>query len=534
MSTHKTSSCYEPVLGWLAGLSLAWACCVPAAASLAQVKSDTVAAVLDSMRQAAGRAVVSGRPAELLIEGTADRAGRSSDFSARFAPDGKFLETLGGPLPGQLGFNGKTCWATDLGGMPERLELHDLDRNRLWLGMRTGQWLRTIDLASVAVAKTKSPRAEVILEVKQGRFKARVHVSRETWLPKSLDSSGVEGPETWTFADYRQFAGLNIPGIVTRKQAGQTETYRIKAIEPAPAAPEALYDQITIRPDDTRFDAGAPASVAIKRAVTGHVLARPKVDGRDLGWFIVDTGAAGSVLDPKAMAKLKLKPLGSVAVVSPRGRETSSIARASSFALGPMTIAKPFFVTMQLDYIRDGMGEDVFGIVGHDILNRCVVEVALADDSVKLYDPKTYQLKTGNWQALTFNQSVPLVAANFEGDRKGLFRIDLGSSGPNGFGNVIFHAPAVDEFHLLDGRKVTRMPMGQTNFAMGTVAWFEIAGHRFDHPQVVFATERKGPFGDEYVEGNIGVDFLTPFRLVFDFQNARAAFSPRGSVERTN
>ncbi len=151
---------------------------------------------------------------------------------------------------------------------------------------------------------------------------------------------------------------------------------------------------------------------------------------------------------------------------------------------------------MQLDYIREGMGEDVFGIVGHDILNRCVVEVVLADDSIKLYDPKTYQLKTGGWQALTFNQSVPLVAANFEGDRKGLFRIDLGASGPNGFGNVVFHAPAVADFHLLDDRKVNRMAMGQTNFAMGTVAWFEFAGHRFEHPQVVFATDRKGPFGD--------------------------------------
>jgi hypothetical protein len=76
-----------------------------------------------------------------------------------------FLETLAGPLPGQLGFNGEVCWSTDFSGMPEQLELHDLDRNRLWIGMRTGQWLSISDSATtLAVAKTKGPRDEVVLD----------------------------------------------------------------------------------------------------------------------------------------------------------------------------------------------------------------------------------------------------------------------------------------------------------------------------------------------------------------------------------
>ena len=91
-------------------------------------------------------------------------------------------------------------------------------------------------------------------------------------------------------------------------------------------------------------------------------------------------------------------------------------------------------------------------------------------------------------------------------------------------GNVVFHA-AVSELHLLKGRKVSRMKIGPSKVAMGKVAWFELAGHRFENPDVVFAIDRQGPFGDEYVEGNIGVDFLKPFRLVLDFPNRRVAFS---------
>ena len=65
---------------------------------------------------------------------------------------------------------------------------------------------------------------------------------------------------------------------------------------------------------------------------------------------------------------------------------------------------------------------------------------------------------------------------------------------------------------------------------MGSVDWFEFAGHRFDHPNVVFALSRQGPLADEYLEGNIGIDFLKPFRLVLDYQNRRVAFVSRGSL----
>ena len=48
-----------------------------------------------------------------------------------------------------------------------------------------------------------------------------------------------------------------------------------------------------------------------------------------------------------------------------------------------MTVAKPYFATMDLAYIRDGTGDDVVGIVGYGILSRCVAEITLADDSIK-------------------------------------------------------------------------------------------------------------------------------------------------------
>jgi hypothetical protein len=493
----------------------------------AKVKAEGAAAILEKMRRAAGTAEPSSRPAELLIEGKVQHSGLTSDYSLRFASKGTFLQSVLGPLPGKVGFNGKDCWSTDNGGMPLRLVLHDLDHNQLLIGLQTGQWLAGADGASVAIARKKAGRDEAVLDVKQGRLKAELRVSSETWLPKSLSCSGVCGPETWTFDDYREFGGLKVPGMVTVALAGETETYRVGSIGPAPAAPKSIYD-IAARPDDTRFDAAAPAGLAVKRAMTGHVLVRPVIDGQEIGWFILDTSAGSNVIEAAAAAKLKLERLGSASVTNIKGNEPSSIFRAKSLALGPMTIARPLFVTMNLSNIQMAMGSDVVGVAGYDVLARCVAEIALADDSVKLLDPKSHQLESGVWQPLLFNQNSPLVPARFEGNRKGLFRIDVGASGMGGVGNVVFHSPAVQQFRLLKGRNVSTMMLGPTDAAMGTIAWFELAGHRFKNPEVVFAIDKKGPFGDEYVEGNIGVDFLKPFRVVLDFGNERVAFLQRG------
>lgn len=120
---------------------------------------------------------------------------------------------------------------------------------------------------------------------------------------------------------------------------------------------------------------------------------------------------------------------------------------------------------------------------------------------------------------------MPTVEATFEGDHRGRFRIDVGAAGPAG--TVVFHSPAVEQMQLIKDRKLTNAQAGPNRIALGKIAWFELAGHRFIDPTVIFALDRQGPMGDEYVEGNIGVEFLKPFRLVLDYSRQRMALSRR-------
>src|SRR5262249_49387872 len=134
-------------------------------------------------------------------------------------------------------------------------------------------------------------RRDCLLDVKQGRWQGKLHVNRTTWLPAMLRWSGVTGGEAWTLSDYPDDPGLKGPGkSPTARGGGMTDTYQVRSVRPAPAAPAGVYAPVTARPEDTRFDPEVSPRIRVRRARTGHVLVRPKVDGLDLGWFIFDTG----------------------------------------------------------------------------------------------------------------------------------------------------------------------------------------------------------------------------------------------------
>jgi hypothetical protein len=303
---------------------------------------------------------------------------------------------------------------------------------------------------------------------------------------------------------------------------------QIQSMSQVPSTPASsqFYEPINARPHDARFDPGVSPRLEVKRAPTGHLLVHPRVDGIDVGWFIFDTGAGSSaVLDPSAATRLKLKHLGSSSITSMMGSVRTTIMRGHSLEIGPVTLEKPFLVEMDLGFVRKVMGTEVVGIIGYDLLSRCVAELALAGDSISIHDPNRYRLDSAPWQRLTLNQALPTVEATFEGNRRGRFRIDVGAAGLAG--TVLFHAPAVEEMQLLKDRHSTTAQAGPNRIAVGKIAWFELAGHRLEDPTVLFARDRQGPLGDEYVEGNVGVEMLKPFLLILDYPHQRMAFLRR-------
>ncbi len=503
-------------------LSLVLLTALPASLRAAPAtESGKVAGILAKVREAVGLRQIEKQRGGILIEGKAIRYGKEAPFSLRFRPSGQFVTRAEGVLGESTGFDGRRGWAVGWGGIPRTLELEDLELNQLAVWVPTGRWLAEEGPFEVELLEESEGSGTITLglKLKGGRLRARLDVERGTWLPATLRREGVAGIDEWRFEAYRDDLGFKYPGRTTTTIGGQAGSHEVRSIKPfdgpLPPAPPP--------PRDARFDPDASPEIAVKRASTGHTLVRPRVDGADLGWFVLDTGAGQSAIAPAAAGKLNLERVGSVPMASAYATGPTAIYRGSSLALGPVRIAGPLFVEMDLEFLTGPLGVAVSGIIGYDLISRCVVEIELARDSVRLIDPEKYEAPAVPWRDLILHQRLPAVEARFEGERKGIFRLDLGAGG--GAGNVLFHAPAVRELGLLGDRPVTRGELGGQEFAVGRIAWFELAGHRFENPQVLFFLGESGPAADAYLTGNIGARFLERFKIILDYRRDRIALT---------
>ena len=232
----------------------------------------------------------------------------------------------------------------------------------------------------------------------------------------------------------------------------------------------------------------------------------------------------------KAAKELGLPSFGEGYGVGGGGPAKFCFRPGKSFQLGPVTLDDPVFVELDVRFLRAGPNRPVAGICGYDLLVRVVAEIDVTAPSIALHDPRQYKLPAGQW-AKSANQFGNLqVEASFEGDHKAMFRVDTGN--PH---TLIMHTPTVDRLRMLENRKTQAVVGtgvgGSDPMRQGKLEWFELAGHRFDDPRVIFATTKRGALATPWLAGTIGQQFLRPFLLVVDYSTQRIAFIPRGELK---
>ena len=448
-----------------------------------------------------------------VAKGTCETSGARGSFQFTFADDGRFVLIVESPLPERVGFDGRETWSTDWSDLPRVLSLGEEQAERLgisaWMGM-------------LPDSATVDPRLHTEIELEDGG------------LPLRVSRHGMEGKETWQFADVLELQGRRFAQDVRVDVDGEpSRMFHATSFERASSSDPKIFERPAARSRDARFDASIPASLPIKRARSGHVLTKASIDGGAAGWFILDTGAGGpTLIDSKLGQTIDAPTLGSIPAVGVFGTIHMTVRQARTLTIGPLTIDQPFVLEQDLSFLAPIHDEPIVGILGYDVFSRCVAEIDLGEDAFLLHDPAGSVLEQPLvWEQLLLPYRVPVVPGSYEGGRHGFFRIDVGAAGP-GFGNVAFHSSAVERNQLLQNRQVQETDLGDDPIAIGTLEYFELGGCRFDHPTVVFAKGKTGPLSDEWTEGNLGVDFLKPFRLLLDYANARIAFVAKNCPPR--
>ncbi|HEX8245083.1 MAG TPA: retropepsin-like aspartic protease, partial [Longimicrobium sp.] len=338
------------------------------------------------------------------------------------------------------------------------------------------------------------------------------------------------GPSRFVYDDWRTVLGFRVPFHVTSTYAGNTSERRVVAVRPVAGTLADAYAVPPLPASDTTFDAARPAGLQVARAAPyadgspGHVFVRPQVDGRDAGWWNLDSGADGMAIDAALADSLGLPVVGRTAVVGSDGRRReATIRRARTFTLGRLTFRGALLLAEDLSATTAPPGTRRGGAVGYPVFRRSVVEFAAGGDSVALYDPASYALRAGGrWAALRFIDQTPAACAGMEGGRRGLYQLDTGNAG-----TVSFYGPYVARERLLAGRDTQGVTSAGTGGSFrtteGTIEWFELAGRRWERPVVEFRT---GGFSREGGAGVVGRQLLRAFTVVFDYPHRRVALLP--------
>jgi predicted aspartyl protease len=130
-------------------------------------------------------------------------------------------------------------------------------------------------------------------------------------------------------------------------------------------------------PLDSKFLKDVSSAVPVWHTRSGHMLAFATLNGdsANSGYFIVDTGASGFVIEPTAADKLRLESFGEVHVTGMAGKVQGKFRRAGTFQIGPLEVRDAVMMEMRCGGLVTGAPGAVIGIVGFDVFRRAVVDI---------------------------------------------------------------------------------------------------------------------------------------------------------------
>jgi hypothetical protein len=497
------------------------------------VRALALAAILTGPARAGDETLARARAAlgawpgpvvELSGRGPAEAGGLAGEVRVTLGSGGRYRIDLATALAQSSAFDGERAWTRDPKGLERPAELEDADVAKLLGWLLTGHWVEARELALAELAPAEDGAPRLALTLTGTPLAMTLTLDASTSLPAELVYLDDSGERRWRFEDWRETSGRKLPHRWSHDDGSTRDAYAVTAFE-ARTGDGSAFRSAFAPAGDVRFDPEIDPAVDVVRVATGHLLVEPWVEGESVGMFIFDSGAGAMTIDPAVADELGLAELGEVLAVGIGGKTTTSFRRGTRFELGALVLDAPLYVELDLAFLTPVFGHRVAGIVGYDLLARCVAEVETRTPYVALHDPARFTLAGAAWQELALKDNTPCVHARFEGEREGLFRLDTGASG-----TLTFHAPAVRELFLLEGRDVTKGfgggVGGQAESRNGKLAWFELAGHRFEDKTVAFSLAEHGAFTDRYTLGNIGQEFLAPFRIVLDYPGDRIAFVP--------
>jgi hypothetical protein len=291
----------------------------------------------------------------------------------------------------------------------------------------------------------------------------------------------------------------------------------------------ALLPAQAPRPDP----APKPSESAL--AITYHervVFVRARVnDAPDL-LFLLDTGASATALDAGTAERLEL-PFGEpTRVEGTTGVIEVETVRLSELAIGPRTVREVTATVQDLSQALAPPGKRLDGILGHDILGGCALEIDFEAARLTLLDrPLAPQP-----DAIPFelDNGIPRVDAVLDGGVRTALRLDTGAS-LFATEDVYLNVPerVWEELRQRDPQLAPsqfftgRGTGGEVRLPVARIGRLALGNRTVERPWVI-VQPAQGYFARPDAVGFLGNNFLEKFgRVTIDYPGRQLVLGPR-------
>ena len=466
--------------------------------------------VLMRVRAAAGLSEGAGREGYTVVQARAP--GTDPAWSACAAPQGRFSASEDGQPA--IGCDMDRIWTVrpPLGLIPSDQRLSE--KLLLAAVVRSGAWLLPDAPFVFEAVKTGAPGSgQVVLTLRrsEGIVPARIFIDPTTWLPAGAEVEWDAGPYSLTFSDYRAGACGQFPAHCRTGYRGRDTDWTTVDIhvggDIAVANPsvEASYD-----------GAAAPYLAGAPRETDSHLFVRPLVDGRDVGWFHVDSGAPFVLLDTAVADSLGL------AILQEAGPR--SFRRIDELRVGQLVLRNVVAMVADLSESSSPSGAKRAGVIGGTVFENAVVEFDYAGRRLGVFAPGLPVAGLADddarWQPLQIEGGPVAQLRLATGAAR--FILDTGKSGTASFtsqaalAHGLFSGP---DLGLAENVTV----QGSTVERVTRIPFLELAGLRLDQPEV--RIKFPGTPNDDVngVAGAVGRGFFGDRRVIFDYARGRVA-----------
>lgn len=529
----------RPLLGLLLASALS-----PALAA-----SSDSAAVLDSLRQAAGGARWN-EVAGLQANGTEDSDGLKGPW--QFTVDlrsGQYLSRTRNEMFGSAqGFDDQGQWREDITGM-----VHPLDSEEARTVAATESWLRRfgyLDPRDQARYR-RLPDAQ-----EQGRRFQRLDampVGGRTvtlWIDASthrLDRAVYATSflvATERYGDYRNVDGLQLPFRITSARAnlaGNSDGEAVDTVEQYrlwSSVPAAALQRPEGKVRDVSMANGAREAQTPMRVEGGIVMVDVSIDGRPPMPFILDTGGH-AILTSDAAKQMGYQTQGQgVSGGSGSGTMSTSYTKVHDTALGNAHVRDLTFTVLPypFGFYERGNEAPIAGILGLEMFERFAITFDYDHHRLRLqpYDQgEAPPAAKGDAVTLRFTDDMPLAQAQQDG-HTGMFGIDTGNAG------YVLTFPQWAERNGIAKRYEAGLPIptggvgGLFTAHVAHASSFTLGTQTMDNVVAMLARADAGATGNPSEAGNIGQDILSRFNVHFDYRRQQMVLMPRANTPEWN